>query len=71
LEQPELDYKLLGLLQLMKSYDQLIVEGSVTGNRDAILHALTIHPMVRSGKVVDTILNEMIKINGKYLPQFK
>jgi len=70
LEQPELDYKLLGLLQLMKSYDQLIVEGSVNGNRDAILHALTIHPMVRSGKVVDTIITEMIKINKEYLPQF-
>jgi len=51
--------------------DQLIVEGSVTGNRDAILHALTIHPMVRSGKVVDTIITEMIKINKEYLPQFK
>jgi len=53
----------------MKTFDQLIVEGSVNGNKDALLHALTIHPMVRSGKVVETILNELIDKNAEFLPQ--
>jgi 6-phospho-beta-glucosidase len=70
MEQKEIDKSLLGLLQLMKSFDEMVVEGSVTGNKGALLHALQIHPMTQSGKVMETILEEMIKINKDYLPQF-
>ena len=71
LRQKELDKSILGLLQLMKSFDEMVVEGSVTGDKGALLHALQIHPMTQSGKVMKTILNEMIEINKEHLPQFK
>lgn len=60
-----------GLIQLMKSYDEIVVEGAVKGDKALLLHGLQLHPLVRSGKVVETILNELIEKNKDYLPQFK
>ncbi len=60
-----------GLLQLMKSYEELTVEAAVTGDYGTALQALTINPLVTSGQVVKKVLNEVIKQNIDYLPQFK
>ncbi len=70
LEQKPINKSMLGLLQLMKSFDEMVVEGSVCGDKGAILHALQIHPMTQSGKVMETILDEIIMVNKEYLPQF-
>ena len=59
-----------GLLQLMKNFEQLTVEAAVHGDYGKALQALTINPLVVSGKVAKTILDEIIKQNKEYLPQF-
>lgn len=59
-----------GILQLMKSFEEMTVEAAVTGDYNKAIHALTLNPLVTSGHVVKTILNEVIKQNWDYLPQF-
>lgn len=59
-----------GILQLMKNFEELTIEGAVHGNYGKALQALTINPLVTSGHVVKTILDEIIKENWEYLPKF-
>ncbi len=59
-----------GMLQLMKNFEELTIEAGVTGNYGKALQALTVNPLVTSGAVAKTILDEIIKQNWKYLPQF-
>lgn len=59
-----------GILQLMKNFEQLTIEAAVNGDYRKALQALTINPLVTSGAVAKTILNEIIKQNWEYLPQF-
>ena len=59
-----------GLLQLMKNFEQLTVEAAVHGDYGKALQALTVNPLVVSGRVAKTVLDEIIKQNKDYLPQF-
>ena len=54
----------------MKNFEELTIEAGVTGNYGKALQALTVNPLVTSGTVTKTILNEIIKQNWNYLPQF-
>ncbi len=62
--------KIRGLLQTVKAYEQLTIEAAVTGNYDAALQALTIHPLVNSATVARSILDDIVAENKEYLPQF-
>jgi 6-phospho-beta-glucosidase len=59
-----------GTLQLQKAFEELTVMAGVTGDYATALQALTINPLVRKGSVTKDILDEMLKINAPYLPQF-
>ena len=59
-----------GILQFMKNFEELTIEAGVTGNYKKALQALTVNPLVTSGTVTKTMLNEIIKQNWNYLPQF-
>ncbi len=59
-----------GTLQLQKAFEELAVEAGVFGDYGAALQALTINPIVRTGSITIDILDEMIEINRRYLPQF-
>ena len=62
--------KIRGLVQLIKSYEQLTIQAGVFGDRDAALQALTIHPLVTSSTVAKDMLEELISANSEFLPQF-
>lgn len=62
--------KIRGLLQAVKTYEQLTIEAAVTGDYDAALQALTIHPLVNSATVARSILDDILAENREYLPQF-
>lgn len=62
--------KIRGLLQTVKAYEQLTIEAAVTGNYEAALQALTIHPLVNSATVARSILDDILAENKEYLPQF-
>lgn len=54
----------------MKNFEQLTVEAAVHGDYGKALQALIVNPLVVSGRVAKTLLDEIIKQNKEYLPQF-
>lgn len=67
----EIGPQIRGLLQVVKAYEELTVEAAVKGDYGAALQALTIHPLVGSSKLAQTILDEILLRNERYLPQFQ
>jgi 6-phospho-beta-glucosidase len=59
-----------GMLQLMKSMEQITISAAITGNYDEAVHAFTINPLVPSGQVSKEVLDELLVAHKKYLPQF-
>lgn len=66
----ELPREVWGLICAVKNYEQLAVEAAVTGDRDTALFALMAHPLVRDYDIAKPMLDEMLEVNKKYLPQF-
>jgi 6-phospho-beta-glucosidase len=60
-----------GLLQLMKDMELTTLKAAVDGDYDAALQAFTLNPLVPSGKIAQTILDELLVAHKKHLPQFK
>ncbi|MBP1971550.1 6-phospho-beta-glucosidase [Virgibacillus natechei] len=59
-----------GLLQVVKAYEELTVEAAFNGDYDIALQALTVHPLVTSVDVAKPILDDILKENRDFLPQF-
>lgn len=59
-----------GLLQLMKNMELTTIRAAVTGDYGAALQAFTLNPLIPSGKIAKTLLDEMLLANKKHLPQF-
>ncbi|MFC3802773.1 6-phospho-beta-glucosidase [Cohnella sp. GCM10012308] len=59
-----------GLLQLIKSYEELTIEAAVHGDRHAALQALTVHPLVGDAALAKAVLADILEANAAYLPQF-
>lgn len=59
-----------GLVQVMKAYEQLTVEAAVHGDYGAALQALVLNPLVPSAAVARKLLDDIIRENIAYLPQF-
>lgn len=60
-----------GLLQHMKDMELTTIEAAVTGDYGAALQAFTINPLIPSGQMAQTILDELLIAHKDYLPQFK
>ncbi len=60
-----------GLLQMMKSMEQLTIEAAVTGSYGKLLQAFTINPLITPGETAVRVMNELLLAHRKYLPQFK
>ncbi len=59
-----------GLLAAVKAYELLTVEAAVLGDRDAAYQALLVHPLGPPAGQVQTVLDDMLETNRRYLPQF-
>lgn len=66
----KLDIPAKGMLQLMKSMEQITISAAITGSYDEAVHAFTINPLVPSGKISKKVLDELLVAHKKYLPQF-
>ena len=60
-----------GLLQAVKSYEELAVKAGVEGSKKLALQALVAHPLVPSFTVAKGLLDRILEANADYLPQFK
>jgi 6-phospho-beta-glucosidase len=54
----------------VKAYEQLTVEAAVNGDYDKGLMALVNNPLVPDIKRAKAILDDILRINHDYLPQF-
>jgi len=55
---------------LKKKRKKTKFEAAVTGDYGKALHAFTINPLVPSGQIAKTLLDEMLIAHKKHLPQF-
>lgn len=60
-----------GLLSQVKAYEILTVEAAVHGDKDAAYQALLTHPLGPSADKVSAVLDDILKTNRDYLPQFQ
>ncbi|WP_145138881.1 6-phospho-beta-glucosidase [Paenibacillus sp. Y412MC10] len=60
----------VGLIQAVKTYEELAIDAAVTGDRGLAIQALAHHPLVPSVEVAIKMLDEMLEANKEYLPQF-
>lgn len=67
----ELPIPVRGLVQTIKSFEQIAVEAAVEGSREKAIVALTINPLVASDKLAKVLVDEMVEAHKEYLPQFK
>ncbi|OLQ95930.1 6-phospho-beta-glucosidase [Vibrio ponticus] len=67
----QLSANVLGLLHQVKAYEQLAIEAAVFGDYDKALMALANNPLVPDIKRAKAILNDILRENAEYLPQFK
>jgi alpha-galactosidase len=49
---------------------ELIVEAGVSGDRNLVLQAMLLDPVVDSVRVAERVLDEMMRVHAEYLPQF-
>jgi 6-phospho-beta-glucosidase len=59
-----------GLIAQVKSYELLTVEAAVHGDRKAAYEALLAHPLGPSADRVQAVLDDLLKTNQAFLPQF-
>lgn len=59
-----------GLLQLMKAMEELTIDAAVTGDYGTLLQAFTMNPLITSGDVAKTVMEELLIVHKKYLPNF-
>lgn len=69
--QGKLENELLGLVSIVKSYELLTAEAATSGDYGKALLALSTHPLIPSIDIAERILNDILRENEKYLPQFK
>ncbi len=59
-----------GLLANVKAYELLTVEAAVHGDYEAAYQALLAHPLGPPMGEIESVLDELLTINRRYLPQF-
>lgn len=55
---------------LLKTFEQLTIEAAIKGHYGKALQALTINPLVKSGRVAQEALNMVLEENKKYLSRW-
>lgn len=59
-----------GLVQQVKSYEELTIKAAVTGNRKDALMALVNNPLVHDAGTAEFILHDILDANKEHLPNF-
>lgn len=66
----ELPPAINGTIQTIKSFERLVAEAAVTGNRDLLVAALVANPLCDSDAVAYDVIDELLDAHLAYLPQF-
>lgn len=60
-----------GYVHMIKSFERMVAEAAVTGDKNLAIAALNLNPLCPSDKVANIVINELIEAHKDYLPQFK
>ena len=66
----ELKLPISGYVHMMKTFERLVCEAAVTGNRDLAVTALNMNPLCQSDSDVNQVVDELIEAHKEFLPQF-
>lgn len=66
----ELPVALNGTIQTIKSFERLVCEAAITGNKDVAIAALTLNPLITSDALANVVFDELLEAHKAYLPQF-
>lgn len=64
------NHMIIGLMKAVKAYEKLAARAGLTGDYDAALSALLVHPLIGDYNKAKPMLDEMLEANRKFLPQF-
>ena len=59
-----------GYVQMIKAFEQMVIEAAVKGDRNLAITALNSNPLCPSDKLANVVVDELIKAHKEYLPQF-
>lgn len=62
---------IIGLMRIVKEYEKLTVDAGRTGNNEAALNALMLHPLIGDFENAKACFEEMKEAHKQYLPQFR
>lgn len=60
-----------GYVHMIKSFERMVAEAAVTGDKNLAIAALNLNPLCPSDKIANIVINELIEAHKDYLPQFK
>lgn len=60
-----------GYVQMLKAYERMVVDAAVQGDRDLAITALNMNPLCSSDALANVVIDELLNVHAKYLPQFK
>ena len=66
----ELKPQINGTIQTIKTFERLVCEAAVTGNRDIAITALNMNPLIPSDELANLVFDELLEAHKEYLPQF-
>lgn len=66
----ELKLPISGYVHMMKTFERLVCEAAVTGNRDLAVTALNMNPLCQSDSDANQVIDELIEAHKEFLPQF-
>ena len=67
----EIPYAINGTIQNIKTFERMVCEAAITGNKDLAIAALTVNPLVPSDKIAVEVFQDLLKAHKAHLPQFK
>lgn len=67
----ELPVAINGTIQNIKTFERMVCEAAVTGDRDLAIAALTLNPLVPSDELANKVFHDLLEAHKAYLPQFQ
>lgn len=67
----ELKLPISGYVHMIKTFERLVCEAAVSGNRDLAVTALNMNPLCQSDADANVVIDELIEAHQDFLPQFK
>ncbi len=66
----ELKLPISGYVHMMKTFERMVIEAAVSGDRNLAVAALNLNPLCPSDEIANKVVDELLEAHKEYLPQF-